>query len=193
MPSDSESITLGILADTHIPDRARRLPPGILAKFKEAHVSQILHAGDASNWKAVRNLESIAPVTVVQGNRDWILGMKTPRDISQVINGIRITLTHGHRTMRHYLVDKWAYITRGYVFERYYTHLVADYPDSDVIIFGHTHYQAVKWINGKLFFNPGAAYPCKHNDFSPEFGIISITGDGILRTECYRLQSDQAS
>lgn len=193
MSSDPESITFGILADTHIPDRARSIPPGILATFKQARVSQILHAGDASNWKAVHTLGSIAPVKVVQGNRDWIMGMRTPRDISLSINGIRITLTHGHRTMRHYLVDKWAYITQGYKFERYYAHLVKDYPGSDVIIFGHTHYQTVKWIDGKLFFNPGAAYPCKHNNFSPEFGIISITPDGTIRTECHRLQSERLS
>jgi len=193
MSSDSEFVTFGVLADTHIPDRAKSLPSGMLAKFEEAQVSQILHAGDSSNWKAVRTLEAIAPVKIVQGNRDWILGMKTPKTISLSINGIHITLTHGHRTMRHYLVDKWAYITRGYVFERYYAHLVEDYPNSDVIIFGHTHYQTVKWINGKLFFNPGAAYPCRHNNFGPEFGIISVTPDGIIRTESYRLQSHQPS
>ncbi len=49
-------------------------------------------------------------------------------------NGIEITLAHGHRTMFHYMVDKWAYITRGYLFKRYYDHLAVDFPTADVII-----------------------------------------------------------
>ena len=187
MSAEPDVVKLGILADTHIPDRAKELPAGILTKFKEAGVSQILHAGDASSWKVVHKLEAIAPVVIVQGNRDWILGMKTPHEVTQSIYNVRITLTHGHRTMIHYLKDKWAYITRGYSFNRYYQHLLEDYPNSDVIIFGHTHYQTVKWIDGKLFFNPGAAYSCKHNHFAPEFGILTITSDGVIRTECHRL------
>jgi predicted phosphodiesterase len=109
--------------------------------------------------RSVHKLEEIAPVTVVQGNRDWLFGMSFPRHISLITHGVRITLTHGHRSMLQYLFDKWAYIRIGYRFERYYRQLSADYPNSDVIIFGHTHFQTATWVNGQLFFNPGAAYP----------------------------------
>lgn len=189
----SDTVTIGILADTHIPDRVKELPKGILSTFREANVSQILHAGDVSTWNTIRALEAVAPVSVVQGNRDWILGMKTPREITQSVHGVRITLAHGHRSMLHYVKEKWLYITRGYLFKRYYQTLAEDYPYSDVIVFGHTHYQAVKWINGQLFFNPGAAYPCKHNHFTPEFGILSITADGVVRTQCLKIFPDRQS
>ena len=122
----------------------------------------ILHAGDVSSWQVIETLEKIAPVTVVQGNRDWFFGMKLPRSATLHANGIEITLAHGHRTMFHYMVDKWAYFTHGYLFKRYYDHLAVDFPTADVIIFGHTHHQTSLWVENRLFFNPGASYPCPH-------------------------------
>jgi len=187
MPNKSGTITFDVIADTHLPDRVKALPEGILEKFRESSVNEILHAGDASCWKVVQSLETIAPVRVVQGNRDWLFRMSTPRDITFMVNNIQITLAHGHRSMFHYMGDKWAYITKGYSFERYFKHLSKDYPASDLIIFGHTHYQTAEWVEGKLLFNPGAAYPCKHNEFNPQFGVISITPKGQIRTECHQL------
>jgi uncharacterized protein len=185
MPVSPETITFGVIADTHIPDRARRLPDRLLEILQAAHINAILHAGDASSWKVIHELETIAPVTIVQGNRDWLMGMQTPRHKTLVANNIRITLAHGHRSMLHYLVDKWSYIKHGYIFERYYQLLSQDHPNADVIVFGHTHHQTAKWIKGQLFFNPGAAYPCKYNNFNPQYGILSITPDGKIRTECH--------
>lgn len=182
MQDETKAVTLGVIADTHIPDRARNIPAKLLETLRAEEVDQILHAGDASNWKVVQTLEQIAPVTVIQGNRDWLFGLRAPKHASIVINGIRITLAHGHKSMTHYLVDKWAYIHDGYDFQRYYDHLSADYPDSDLIIFGHTHKQAATWVHGQLFFNPGAAYPCKYNRYTPQFGLISITPQGVVRS-----------
>lgn len=187
MPVGPETITLGVVADTHVPDRARKLPDGLLKKLEEAHVQRILHAGDASSRQVVHVLERIAPVSIVQGNRDWLLGMRAPKFISFTANGINITLAHGHRSIFNYLIDKWAYIRKGYLFKRYYDQLTRDYPDADVIIFGHTHHQTAKWVDGRLLFNPGAAYPCRYNHYTPQFGIISITGDGDIRTEFHNL------
>ena len=191
MSDKTRPLTFGVIADTHIPDRVKHLPGAILSALEHALVDQILHAGDAANWKVVRQLEKIAPVTIVQGNRDWLLGMPFPRYITFTVHNRKITLTHGHRSMLQYLVDKWAYIRRGYRFERYYQHLDRDFPDADVIIFGHTHHQLAKWIGGRLFYNPGAAYPCEHNHYQPEFGIISITSEGIIRTAHFKQGSGQ--
>lgn len=187
MPAQAETISFGIIADTHIPDRARNLPEGLLDAMQDAHVDRILHAGDASSWTVIHDLECVAPVTFVQGNRDWLYHVRTPRHACLTVNGVHITLAHGHRTMLHYLVDKWAYIRNGYRFKRYFHHLSQDYPDADVIVFGHTHHQTAKWVGEQLFFNPGAAYPCRYNNFIPQFGIMSITPNGDIRTECHNL------
>jgi len=186
-PNSDKIIRFGVLADTHIPDRIKQLPEGILDAFREARVQRILHAGDASCWRVIEELEKVAPVHIVQGNRDWFFGMRTPKSFFLTVHGRRIALTHGHRTMVNYLFDKWAYITKGYYFERYYQHLSNDYPDADVVIFGHTHHQTARWIKDRLFFNPGPAYPCTHNHFKPQYGLLSITPKGELRTECHRL------
>ncbi len=187
MSSPFRIIKIGVIADTHIPDRVKALPEGILSAFRNAQVDRILHAGDASSWQAIESLEEIAPVTVVQGNRDWFFQMRTPRFVNMNINGVQIVLAHGHRSILNYLVDKWAYITKGYLFKRYYDHLAVDYPDADVIIFGHTHHQTALWVEDRLFFNPGAAYPCKYNKFVPEYGFLTINPDGTVQTECCRL------
>ena len=187
MPAGPETITLGVVADTHIPDRARKLPDGLLEKLAEAQVQHILHAGDASSWKVVHTLEDIAPVTIVQGNRDWLLGMRLPKHISFTANGVKITLAHGHRSMFNYLIDKWAYIRKGYRFKRYYDQLTHDYPEADLIVFGHTHHQTAKWVDEHLLFNPGACYPCRYNHYTPQFGIVSITTEGEIRTEFHNV------
>ncbi|MCB2209497.1 metallophosphoesterase family protein [bacterium] len=68
--SSSQDIWIGVIADTHIPDRVRDFPTGLLQQFRNAEVDLIVHAGDVSSWRAIRTLEEIAPVTIVQGNRD---------------------------------------------------------------------------------------------------------------------------
>lgn len=185
MLDNPQPYTFAVISDTHVPDRVKSLPDRILEGITRAQVDEILHAGDAANWKVIRQLEQIAPVRVVQGNRDWLLGMPFPRFLTFTVYGIHITLTHGHHSMRNYLVDKWFTLREGYRFERYFRHFAQDFPQSDVIIFGHTHYQTVQWVNQQVFFNPGAAYPCKYNHYTPQFGILSITPDGTIRTACY--------
>ena len=187
MPAEPRTITFGVISDTHIPDRMRDLPEQLLPRLKDIQIDRILHAGDACNWRVVRTLESIAPVSIVQGNRDWFLGMRTPHDLTLTVNGVTITLSHGHHSLLSYLVDKFLNFRQGYALEHYHQQLLKDYPKADVIVFGHTHYQTALWSGGQLLFNPGAAYPCKKNQYTPHFGVLSITPEGDIRTEFYSL------
>jgi len=184
MPSKPETFTFGVTTDTHIPDRVKHLPETILRTLEHNQIDQILHAGDAVNWKVFRQLDQIAPITIVQGNRDGFLGMPFPRSFTFTAHSLKITLTHGHRSMLNYLIDKWFYIRKGY--QRYYQHLANVFPNADVIIIGHTHHQLAKWIRRQLFSNPGAAYPCEYNQYRPEFGILSITPERCIRTEHHK-------
>jgi putative phosphoesterase len=188
MPAERKTITLGVIADTHIPDRVRQIPTGILDGFRQRNVDQIIHAGDACNWHVVKTLEEIAPVTIIQGNRDWLLGMRLPRNVEMTINDIQITVAHGHHSIINYIFYfLYAKFLNRYDFDRYYRLLIKDFPQADLIIFGHTHFQTAKWVDDQLLFNPGAAYPCKQNHFHPQYGIISITPDGVIRTEFHTL------
>ena len=59
---------IGVLSDTHIPTRARCLPPEIFTVFK--NVELILHAGDLVDPLVLSELETLAPVQAVAGNMD---------------------------------------------------------------------------------------------------------------------------
>jgi uncharacterized protein len=59
---------IGVLSDTHIPLRARILPPVLFELF--AGVNLILHAGDLIDEQVIKDLSAIAPVEAVAGNLD---------------------------------------------------------------------------------------------------------------------------
>ena len=95
--------TIGVIADTHVPQRLRRLPDGIPAAFRG--VDLILHAGDLNSVRVMAELEEIAPVQAVVGNADLFRsGLPLTRVLE--IEGRRIGLTHGHGGWARYLVGK---------------------------------------------------------------------------------------
>ena len=185
MQDESKRITFGVVADTHVPDRVKNLPEQMLETFSKRNLDGILHAGDACNKGVVSTLEKIAPVTIVQGNRDFLFGLRPPLYEKMEVNGIKLVIAHGHRSLFHYLVDKIATIRHGYKFSRYYQQLHQDYPAADIIVFGHTHHQTARWVAGQLLFNPGVAYPCKYNNFESQYGVLSITAGGLIQTQFF--------
>ena len=68
---------IGLISDTHIPDRARILPQNVIEAFSD--VELILHAGDLTSPKVIDELEEIAPVMAVQGNMDRAHGIDLPK------------------------------------------------------------------------------------------------------------------
>ena len=48
---------IGLISDTHIPDRARELPKNVISSFE--NVDLILHAGDLTSTKVIDELEKI--------------------------------------------------------------------------------------------------------------------------------------
>jgi putative phosphoesterase len=182
-------LSIGIVTDTHVPDRFNQVSPDILSFFKKEQVAAILHAGDISSPLVVDYLERIAPVKAVLGNRDWAFGKELP--LSRVLTyvGVRVGIAHGHGGWKHYLLDKIRYIRDGYQFERYEILLNSLFPDANVIIFGHTHRPEKRWIQGRLFFNPGAAYPCKENGYHVQAGLLRIFLEGRFDAEFFSLSN----
>jgi putative phosphoesterase len=66
---------IGVISDTHIPERANTIPEIVFEIFKE--VDLILHAGDLVSLEVRDQLEKIAPTICVQGNMDRYTGFKT--------------------------------------------------------------------------------------------------------------------
>ena len=90
---------LGLVSDTHMPERCAALPPALFEALRG--VDLLLHAGDVGELRVLDGLSAVAPVIAVHGNDD------TPdaqRELpyTQVVAaaGLRILLTHAHYPAR---------------------------------------------------------------------------------------------
>ncbi len=165
---------LGVLADTHIPDRVPELHPMILKVFREVKPAAILHAGDVSVPSVLLELEKIAPVYAVQGNRDIFYLRKLPMKIELKMEGISIGMAHSHGGFTRYTIDRVERSVDGRYAEKYLHRMQHTFPESDVIVFGHLHVPCNFHLEGKLFFNPGStSYPWPRG--SPAtFGLLHL-------------------
>jgi len=176
-------LTLGVISDTHIPDRTRHLNPKIIPSFREAGVQAILHAGDVSVRSVLDELGLVAPVYAVRGNRDWVALRDLPFSLQITFNGVKIGLAHGHGRWWEYLIERVYFILNGYRLERFTPRLVDAFPDARVIVFGHTHYPVNLWQDGKLLCNPGSPHFPGEEEITPSIGFLYIDTGGDVKGE----------
>jgi uncharacterized protein len=182
-------ITIGVISDTHIPDRVRTLDPQVLTIFKEAHVSVILHAGDVSIPGVLQQLAEIAPVTAVRGNRDWVALRHLPHAVQVSLGGVQIGLTHGHGRPWNYIRDRVDYMIGGYRLEMFQPRLLETFPQARVIVFGHTHRPLNEWVDGTLLFNPGSPHFSDRKDVPLSVGLLHISVGGEVEGELRALNN----
>ncbi len=133
-----------ILADTHVPRRARDLPPQVWAEVDRADV--VVHAGD---WISTDLLDRVtaraARMIGVHGNNDGrLLESRLPEIASADLDGLAVSVVHdtgpaAGRELR----------------------CAQRFPDADVVIFGHSH---IPWDTvtdngrpgGLRLLNPGS-------------------------------------
>jgi putative phosphoesterase len=180
-------LTVGVVSDTHIPDRVDRIHPQIVPVFRAAHVDQILHAGDISIPSVLAELEQVAPVLAVRGNRDLIFDSSLPKLRLIELAGVKVALMHGHGGWINYFKNKLVYFREGYELERYIPKLLNTAPEAHVYIFGHTHYPENVWREGKLLFNPGSASSSLSRGFFPSVGILRFYVGGHVEGEIIKL------
>ena len=130
---------IGLISDTHIPDRARILPQNVIDAFSD--VDLILHAGDLTSPKVIEELEEIAPVMAVQGNMDRANGILLPKAKIIEAEELRIGLVHGEVYPR---ADsqQLLYLAREL--------------DVDILVSGHSHQPKIEQSEGILLLNPGS-------------------------------------
>ncbi|MEJ2598977.1 MAG: metallophosphoesterase family protein [Anaerolineales bacterium] len=177
------AITLGLIADTHIPDRRSSLHPQILATFKAAGVAAILHAGDICTPRVLERLGAVAPVYAVRGNRDWVLMRHLPATRLLEFGGVRVGLAHGHGRWRNYFLDRVNYMLNGFELERYTPRLLQAFADARVIVFGHIHRRLIQWSGGQLLINPGSPHVSEEPDRRGTLGLLHIGEDGAVNAE----------
>ena len=175
-------VTIGIVADTHVPQRLARLPQNLAAALRG--VDLILHAGDLNSRHVLIELAEIAPVQAVAGNAD-LFGHGLPLTRLIEIEGKRIGLVHGHGGWAKYLIGK-VRDRLGYR-EEYYVNIVAQsFGWVDAIVFGHTHRPHCEVRSGVLLFNPGPIAPTYYTTPGPQIGLLHVSAQGMT-TEIIRL------
>jgi len=180
-------LTLGVISDTHVPDRARCLEQRALDVFYSAKAAAILHAGDISVRRVLEQLGELAPVHAVRGNRDWAALGKLPVKLDLEFGGVNIGLVHGHGRWNEYLIDRVEYLVRGYRLEMFQPRLAASFPKARVIVFGHTHRPLNQWIDGVLLFNPGSPHFPDVKSIAPSVGLLHLGAGGDVVGELVEL------
>ena len=152
------AMRIGVVADTHCPEFLDELPAALLEKLRG--VDLILHAGDVGGEQTLERLGTLAPVEAVRGDHDPGLSQLPLKRLLEV-GGRRIAVVHGNRSrLLEEPVTLVATLTFGLVWPRLGMGrwLRRQFPEADVIVYGHTHVARLEEVDGALVFNPGAVY-----------------------------------
>jgi len=155
-------VKLLLLADTHIPRRARDLPAQVWDEVARADV--VVHAGD---WVSADLLDQLtarsARLVACWGNNDGpVLRSRLPERADAVLGGLRFTVVH----------ETGASAGRD-------ARMSLRYPDTDVLVFGHS---PIPWdtttSTGLRLLNPGSPTDRRRQPFC----TYMTTGidDGVL-------------
>jgi putative phosphoesterase len=133
-------VRLLLLADTHVPTRARDLPAQVWAQVEAADL--VVHAGDWIDASLLDALDERArSLLACWGNNDGpALRARLPEVATATLEGVRLAVTHetGPAGGRERRMDR--------------TH-----PDVDLLVFGHSH---IPWDSttpgGMRLLNPGS-------------------------------------
>jgi len=184
--------TLGVVADTHVRDRASRLPDQVLDVFHRAGVRAILHAGDVTSRGVLEALERVAPVYAVRGNLDVFL--KLPMFLRLRLGPYHLVLAHGHHGLLRYLKDKVHFhLGRPLSFWEIETRTRQAFPKADIIVLGHTHAPVLRREEGVWIFNPGSPTVPPgggHPDYPRTVGLIHLDAQARLTFEFVFLRGD---
>jgi putative phosphoesterase len=153
---------VGIIADTHIPDRSHNLHPKILETFSK--VDLILHAGDITTPEVLETLGNLSETIAVRGNnrsdRTRFHPPLPEKVVIQIAEEYRLGLCHGLENTYQRIIDN--IIGRMGFTKQCTSHLINRvrkfFNHVDLIIYGHGHWPMVYFEDPLLFINPGKAF-----------------------------------
>jgi hypothetical protein len=155
-------VRLLLIADTHVPKRARDLPDRVWDEVARADV--VVHAGDWVEPALLDALEArAARLVACWGNNDGEeLRARLPERADVTLGGVRFTVVHetggsGGRDSR----------------------MAKQYPNTDVLVFGHSH---IPWdstaTTGLRLLNPGSPTDRRRQPFCTY--MTANVDDGVL-------------
>jgi uncharacterized protein len=168
------SSRLLLVSDTHVPARAKVLPDELWEAVDDADV--VIHAGDWVSQELLDQFEARSRRLVgVWGNNDGEeLRARLPEIARETIDGIRFAVVHetGAASGRERRCD-------------------ADYPETDVLVFGHSH---IPWDtmtpHGLRLLNPGS--PTDRRRQSNCSYLTALAADGRLTVQLHELPPRRA-
>lgn len=151
---------LVLISDTHMPARARDLPARLWADIEAADA--VVHAGDWVHVDLVDELEARSNRLIgCWGNNDGPeLRSRLPERADVTLAGVRLTVVH----------ETGAAAGRE-------TRMAKAYPDTDVLVFGHSH---IPWdttaAGGLRLLNPGSPTDRRRQPFCTYMTAVIESG-----------------
>lgn len=148
-----------LIADTHVPARAKRLPEAVLRAVDDADI--VVHAGDWIDLATLDLIESRSRLLVgVHGNNDGpALRERLPEIARLTVEDVEVAVVHetGPKQRRGERMD-------------------AAFPGVDLLVFGHSH---IPWDtvapSGMRLLNPGSPTDRRRQ---PVCTMMSVAIDG---------------
>jgi uncharacterized protein len=161
-------VIVAVIADTHMPRGARRLPETSVTRLRAADL--ILHAGDVVAASVLEELAALGPpLHAVHGNMDdAVLQRSLPETLVVDAGGRRIGMIHdpGPRAGRE-------------------GRLARRFPRCAAVVYGHTHEPQVSRVGETWILNPGS--PTERRRAPAHTMLVLEVLDGELRPELVRL------
>ncbi|MGL5852621.1 MAG: metallophosphoesterase family protein [Phycicoccus sp.] len=158
-----------VLADTHVPARARDLPDDVWRAAAEADL--VIHAGDWVDVALLDELESRSRALLAcWGNNDGAgLRARLPEVARATVEGVRVAVVHETGSK-----------------ERREERMKAEYPDVDLLVFGHSHIPWDTTHDGLRLLNPGSPTDRRREEHCT-YLTLRLNGGGVHDVELHRL------
>jgi len=163
LPPIKPEKVIGLISDTHVPERARCIPKEILQIFE--NVDYIIHAGDLVELSVIDELEQIAPVLAVHGNMD----SPEVREILPRLNSLKLfdwKIGVAHDPGMLHNIGKLKEVISQNRF--------------NVFVNGHTHRSSIKWEDKTLYINPGSPINPDTPFNKPTVALLKVTKETII-------------
>lgn len=147
-----------ILADTHIPRRAKTLPEGLLTYLEAADL--VLHAGDLMDPRLLDILAAYAPVKAVRGNLDPPEA-NLPETLEFELDGVAVAMVHDSGPKKGRRRRMWR-----------------RFPEARVVVFGHSHIPWLEDEDGVMLLNPGSPTD-KRRQPHHTFALLRASGGDV--------------
>jgi putative phosphoesterase len=152
---------IAVLADTHMPKGARRLPTRCVELIGQAEA--VIHAGDFFGASALAEIRALCPVVrAVHGNVDEpALRDSLPETLEFELGGRRLAMIHDAGPAK----GRLARMRRRF-------------PDAEAVVFGHSHLPLLEQEGKFQIFNPGSPTE-RRRAARASMGLLTLEKGGL--------------